>query len=257
MGGSILIVHKETVGRDLVAGNFQSAGYDVSCVDDIPAAESLACSVRPDIVLLEWAPGAPGLGFARQLRSDRRTSAAGIIVVSDRTGEQDRIAALECGADDYVTRPFSVRELLARARAVLRRRAPQLADEVVELSGLRFDPGAIRVTAGGREIELRKIEFQLLHFFLTHPHRIFSRRQLLDEVWGDHVFVEERTVDVHIRRLRRALVPTGHGRLIETVRGVGYRLCMEPEPARAPAAHAAVASLARERLLYAADAGLA
>ena len=247
MGASLLVVHKESVSRDLVAGNLQSAGFEVSCAADIPAAGSLACMIRPDVVLLEWMPGTPGLAFARQLRSDRRTAAAAIIVLSDRSEEQDRIAALECGADDYVTRPFSVRELLARTRAVLRRRAPQLADEVIEVSGLRFDPSALMVTAAGREIELRKIEFQLLHFFLTHPRRIFSRRKLLDEIWGDNVFVEERTVDVHIRRLRRALVPTGHGRLIETVRGIGYRFRTEPEPMAAPAMHAASAGQARSR----------
>lgn len=247
MAGSMLIVHGETVGRDLVAGNFRAAGFEVSCAAGIAAAESLACAFRPDLVLLEWVPGAPALAYARQLRSDRRTAAAGIIVVSDRSEEQDRVAALECGADDYVTRPFSVRELLARARAVLRRRSPQLADEVVEVSGLRFDPAAMRVTVSGREIELRRIEFQLLHFFLTHPHRIFSRRRLLDEVWGDHVYVEERTVDVHIRRLRRALVETGHGHLIETVRGIGYRFSADPGPQPAPALHAAVAGFVHAR----------
>jgi two-component system phosphate regulon response regulator PhoB len=247
MTGSMMIVHRETVGRDLVAGNFRAAGFEVGCAADIPAAESMACTFRPDLVLLEWAAGAPALAFARQLRSDRRTASAGIIVVSDRSEEQDRVAALECGADDYVTRPFSVRELLARARAVLRRRSPQLADAVVEVSGLRFDPGAMQVSAAGRAIELRKIEFQLLHFLITHPHRICSRRKLLDEVWGDHVYVEERTVDVHIRRLRRALAPSGHGGLIETVRGIGYRFRADPGPQPAPALHATVAGFEHAR----------
>jgi two-component system phosphate regulon response regulator PhoB len=246
MAGSILMVHGETVGRDLLVANLQAAGFEVACAAHVAAAGTLATGFRPDAVLVEWTPGAPVLAFARQVRSDRRTSAAGILVISDRAGEHERVAALECGADDCLTRPFSVRELLARVRAVLRRRLPQLADELVELSGLRFDPAAMRVTAEGRDVPLRRIEFQLLHFFLTHPHRIFSRRKLLDEVWGENVFVEERTVDVHIRRLRRALAPSGHGRLIETVRGIGYRFCAEPRPRPAPAPSAALAGLARE-----------
>ena len=147
-----------------------------------------------------------------------------------------------------MAKPFSMRELLARIKAVLRRRTPQLADEVVELAGLRLDPAARRASAGGRELQLWATEFRILHFFMTHPGRIFGRARLLDEIWGDHVFVEERTVDVHIRRLRQALAPSGHEALIETVRGVGYRLRTEPAAAQAVrAAHSTVTDLARFR----------
>lgn len=247
MDAAILVVEHDAPSRELLAGNLGHAGYRVSCAKDIPQAEALVREVRPDLALLDWPPGTPGLMLARQLRGDQRTAGVSIIVVSARSAEQDRVAALESGADDYVTKPFSMRELLARVKAVLRRRAPQLADEVVEIPRLRFDPAAHSVRAGGREIELRKTEFRLLHFFMTHPHRTFSRRKLLDEVWGDHVFVEERTVDVHIRRLRHALAPTGHGSLIETVRGVGYRFRTDPLPAPPPALHSTVTDFARLR----------
>ena len=150
-------------------------------------------------------------------------SAREMLALSARAEEQDKVTALESGADDYVTKPFSARELLARIKAVMRRRAPQLADDVVEIAGLRIDPAAHQVSAGDKPIDLWTTELRLLHFFMTHPGRVFSRARLLDEVWGEHVFVEERTVDVHIRRLRQALTPTGHDKLIETVRGTGYR----------------------------------
>src|SRR2546426_9456693 len=177
-----------------------------------------------DLVLLDWMlPGPPGVNFARQLRADQRTKDIPIIMLTARAQEQDTIAGLESGADDYVTKPFSPRELLARIKAVMRRRAPQLTDDVVEIADLRLDPVAHRVSAAGGNIDLGPTEFRMLHFFMTHPERVYSRAQLLDEVWGDHVFVEERTVDVHIRRLRQALEPTEHDSLVETVRGTGYR----------------------------------
>ena len=168
-------------------------------------------------------PNATGVSFARQLRTDQRTRDIPIIMLTGRSQETDKVTGLEAGADDYITKPFSPRELLARIKAVIRRRAPLASDEVVEIAGLRLDPAAHRITAGGRKIDLGATEFRMLHFFMTHPDRVYSRAQLLDEVWGDHVFVEERTVDVHIRRLRQELHPTGHEELIETVRGTGYR----------------------------------
>jgi len=247
MDGSILVVEDDPATRDLLAGNLRHAGYRVACADGAASAETLFREVRPDMVLLDWMLHIPALTISRRLRSDQRTASASIIVVSERAEEQDKIAALESGADDYVTKPFSMRELLARVKAVMRRRAPQLDDEVVEIAGLRFDPAARRVSAGEREIELWTTEFRLLHFFMTHPIRVFSRSKLLDEVWGDHIFVEERTVDVHIRRLRQALEPTGHGALIETVRGVGYRFRTDAPAAAAPARHAPIADLARLR----------
>lgn len=244
MEGSILVVERESATRDLMAGNLQHAGYRVSCTGDIREAEALIRSLRPDIALLDWIPGVPGLTFARQLRSDHRTADMSIIMVSTRAEEEDRVAALESGADDYVMKPFSMRELLARVKAVLRRRAPQLGDDSIKIAGLRFDPAARRVTANGGEIRFRKTEFDLLHFFMTHPNRTFSRSKLLDLVWGDHVFVEERTVDVHIRRLRRGLAPSHHDVLIETIRGVGYRFRSDTAITPAPALCRSVMDLA-------------
>lgn len=224
MDGAILVVEDETPARQLLAANLQSCGYKVRCAGDIAQAEALVREVRPDLVLLDWVlPGIPGLPFARRLRSDQRTRDISIVLISDRSGEQDKVAALEGGADDYVTKPYSGRELLARIKAVMRRRTPQLTDDVVEIAGLRLDPAARRVTVGDRMIDLWTTEFRLLHFFLTHPGRIFSRANLLDEIWGRDAFVEERTVDVHIRRLRQGLTTSGHDRAIETVRRLGYR----------------------------------
>ena len=224
MGGAILVVEDEPAIQELIAVNLQHAGHQVLRAGNVPEAEALIREVLPDLVLLDWMlPGPPGTSFARQLRTDQRTKDIPIIMLTARAQEQDKVAGLEGGADDYVTKPFSPRELLARIKAVMRRRAPQFTDDIVEISGLKLDPGSHRVTGAGTTIELGPTEFRMLHFFMTHPERVYSRAQLLDEVWGDHVFVEERTVDVHIRRLRQALESTGHDRLVETVRGTGYR----------------------------------
>jgi len=229
MGGSILVVEDEPAIQELIAVNLEHAGHQVLRAANVPEAEALVREVLPDLVLLDWMlPGTPGLNFARQLRSDERTKDVPIIMLTARAQEQDTVTGLESGADDYVTKPFSPRELLARIKAVMRRRAPQLTDDVVEIAGLRLDPVAHRVSAGGANIAFGPTEFRMLHFFMTHPERVYSRTQLLDEVWGDHVFVEERTVDVHIRRLRQALEPTGHDGLVETVRGTGYRFRRSP-----------------------------
>lgn len=229
MAGSILVVESEAAVRDMVATNLQSAGYRVSCAGDVPQAESLVRETRPDLVLVDWgSPGIPGLTFARRLRSDARTRDVSIVMMSNRADEEDKIAGLEGGADDYVTKPFSCRELLARVKAVIRRRTPQLDDEVIEVAGIRLDPAAHTVSIEGRDIDLWSTEFRLLQFMITHPGRVYTRARLLDDVWGDHVFVEERTVDVHIRRLRLALAPTGHDSRIETVRGIGYRFVSGP-----------------------------
>jgi len=229
MTGSVLVVEDQDPARQLLAGNLQSAGYQVHCAQDVAQAETMMRTVRPDLVVLNWIlPGIPGLPFARRLRGDRRTKDISIVLISDRAGEQDKVAALEGGADDYVTKPYSCRELLARIKAVMRRRSPQLADSVIEIGGLQLDPAARRVSAGNHEIELWTTEFRLLHFFMTHPGRIFSRATLLDEVWGHDACVEERTVDVHIRRLRQSLAPAGCDAPIETVRGLGYRFRAEP-----------------------------
>ena len=224
MEGSVLVVENEEPVRQLLAGNLQNAGYKVHCAGDVPEAEALMRQIRPDLVVLSWIlPGIPGLPFARRLRSNRRTKDISLVLISDRAEEQDMVAALDGGADDYLTKPYSGRELLARIKAVMRRRTPQLADDMIEIGGLQLDPAARRVSSGDHEIELWTTEFRLLHFFMTHPGRIFSRTTLLDEIWGHDAYVEERTVDVHIRRLRQALAPGGHDALIETVRGLGYR----------------------------------
>jgi two-component system phosphate regulon response regulator PhoB len=178
----------------------------------------------PDLILLDWMlPGISGIELAKRLRSDQRTRDIPIIMLTARTDERDKILGLEAGADDYITKPFSPRELMARVRAVLRRRAPQMSEESVKVEGLELSPATHRVNANGQNIDLGPTEFRLLHFFMTHVERVYSRSQLLDQVWGDHVFVEERTVDVHIRRLRQALEPSGLDSLVQTVRGSGYR----------------------------------
>jgi two-component system, OmpR family, phosphate regulon response regulator PhoB len=229
LGGSILVVEDEPAIQELIAVNLEHAGHRVLRAGNVPEARSFIRSALPDLVLLDlMLPGTPGVPFAQELRADERTKGIPIIMLTARAHEQDKVAGLEAGADDYVTKPFSPRELLARIKAVLRRRAPQFTDDPVEFAGLRLDPASHRVTGGGRKIELGPTEFRLLHFFMTHPERVYSRTHVLDEVWGDHVFVEDRTVDVHIRRLRQALEPTGHDGLVETVRGAGYRFCGKP-----------------------------
>ena len=240
---SILVVEQDLATRDLVTRNLRHAGYKVIHAGSYSEAEEVARTTRPAAALFEWTPETPALTFARQLRSDERTAQMSLIIVSKRSSEQDRVAALESGADDYVTKPYSVRELLARVKAVLRRRTPHLADDTVVIRGLKFEPAARRVTADGRDIQLRNTEFRLLHFFMTHPQRTFSRCQLLDEVWGNGAFVEERTVDVHVRRLRRALARSRHDALVETVRGIGYRFHSEARPAQASVLSSTVAAL--------------
>lgn len=224
MTATILIIEDDLEVQELIAINLQRAGYRALRAASVPQAEALLRETLPDLVLLDWMlPDTPGMTFARRLRNDQRTKEIPIIMLTARTGESDRVAGLEAGVDDYITKPFFPRELLARIRAVMRRCVPQLTGDVVEIAGVKIDPAARRITCGGRDIELGDIEFRMLHFFMTHPERVYSRAQLLDEVWGDRVFVEERTVDVHIRRLRQTFKPTGHEELLETVRGVGYR----------------------------------
>ena len=224
MPATILLVEDEPAIQELIAFNLAQSGYQVLRAASAEAAQTLVKNALPDLVLLDWMlPGQSGIEFARRLRSDERTREVPIIMLTARSDEQDKIAGLETGADDYITKPFSPRELQARIKAVLRRRAPQMTDDAVEVQGLRLDPATQRVAAGGQPLDLGPTEFRLLHFFMTHPERVHSRSQLLDQVWGDHVFVEERTVDVHIRRLRSALEPSGHDALVQTVRGTGYR----------------------------------
>jgi two-component system phosphate regulon response regulator PhoB len=224
MAANILLVEDEPAIQELIAFNLAQAGHQVLRASTAEAAIMLVKNALPDLVLLDWMlPGASGIEVAKRLRADERTRHIPIIMLTARSDEQDKISGLDAGADDYITKPFSPRELLARIKAVLRRRAPQMTDDAVDVQGLCLDPITHRVTSQGQPIELGPTEFRLLHFFMTHAERVHSRAQLLDQVWGDHVFVEERTVDVHIRRLRSALENSGHDALIQTVRGTGYR----------------------------------
>lgn len=225
MAANILLVEDEPAIQELIAVNLLRAGHQVLRAADAETALRLVREALPDLVLVDWMlPGMNGVELARRLRADERTRSVPIIMLTARGEEVDKITGLESGADDYVTKPFSPRELVARIKAVLRRQRPQATDDIVEIGGLRLDPVTHRVLAGDLPINLGPTEFRLLHFLMTHPERVHSRAQLLDQVWGDHVFVEERTVDVHIRRLRSALEATRHDRLIQTVRGSGYRL---------------------------------
>lgn len=225
MSASVLVVEDEPQIQELVAVNLEHFGHRVRRASSAEEAEAAIRSALPDVVVLDWMlPGESGLAFARRLRADARTRDLPILMLTARAMEHDKITGLEAGADDYLTKPFSPKELAARIKAVLRRRAPQLSGDVVEVEGLRLDPASHRVTVGDTRLQLSPAEFKLLHFLLTHPGRVYSRTQLLDQVWGDHVYIEERTVDVHIRRLRKALEPTGHHDLIDTVRGAGYGL---------------------------------
>jgi two-component system phosphate regulon response regulator PhoB len=223
MTATVLVVEDEPQIQELVAVNLEHIGHKVLRAASAEEAEAAIRNALPDVLVLDWMlPGESGLAFARRLRADERTRELPILMLTARAMEQDKVSGLEAGADDYLTKPFSPKELAARIKAVLRRRAPQLSGDAVELEGLRLDPGTRRVTTQGKRVELSPSEFRLLHFLMTHPGRVYSRAQLLDQVWGDHVFIEERTVDVHIRRLRKALEPSGHDRLIDTVRGSGY-----------------------------------
>ena len=222
---TILAVEDEPAILELLRVNLVDAGYDVKAAADAESAQVMLKESLPDLVLLDWMlPGQSGLALAKQLRSEPRTRELPIIMVTARSDEADKIAGLEAWVDDYVTKPFSPRELKARIKSVLRRRAPEAAQEPLQAGALKLDPVTHRVTVDGETVHLGPTEFRLLRFLLARPERVHSRTQLLDQVWGDHVYIEERTVDVHIRRLRVALEPFGQAGLIETVRGSGYRL---------------------------------
>lgn len=224
MSSTILVIEDEPAIQELIAVNLSFAGHKVLRAYDAEQADTLIRAELPDLILLDWMlPGISGLAFARRLRNEERTRQVPVIMLTAKGAEQDKLDGLEAGADDYITKPFSPKELMARIKAVLRRRTPQLTDDLTEVAGLALDPSSHRLTGNGQPLNIGPTEFRLLHFFMTHAERVFSRSQLLDQVWGDHVFVEERTVDVHIRRLRKALEPSGHDKHIETVRGSGYR----------------------------------
>lgn len=222
---TILIVEDEKPIREMVAFALGRAGYDLVEAGDVSEAFEQLSHKLPDLVLLDWMlPGASGIEFARRMKRDELTRDVPIVMLTARGEEEDKVSGLEAGADDYITKPFSPRELMARIKAVLRRASPDGEGGVIEVAGLRLDSESHRVTGGSVDIEIGPTEFRLLTFFMTHPERVFSRTQLLDRIWGRNAYVEERTVDVHILRLRKALMPSGFDALIQTVRGVGYRL---------------------------------
>ena len=225
----VLVMEDEDALATLLSYNLEKEGYRVVVASDGEEGMLQIEERLPDLVLLDWMlPGQSGIEFAKRMKADRRTRDVPIIMLTARAEEHDKLLGLETGADDYITKPFSPRELNARIKAVLRRRAPEATDDCVEIGGLQIDPASHRVTAGDSPVMLGPTEFRLLHYLMTHAERVHSRVQLLDQVWGDHVFVEERTVDVHIRRLRKALEATGHDSLVQTVRGSGYRLSASP-----------------------------
>ncbi len=225
----ILIVEDEAAIRDMVAFALRKDGMlPVHAADAREAQHAIAAQV-PDLILLDWMlPGMSGIEFARRLRREELTREVPIIMLTARGEESDRVGGLDAGVDDYVVKPFSTRELMARIRAVMRRTSGEDGEGVVELGGLRIDGAAHRVSHEGQPLQLGPTEYRLLHFFLTHPERVYTRGQLLDHVWGGGVYVEERTVDVHIRRLRQVLEPVGCDALVQTVRGAGYRFSTTP-----------------------------
>jgi two-component system phosphate regulon response regulator PhoB len=228
MKANVLIVEDESPILELLALNISQAGYNPLRAISAEHAEKLINEALPDIILLDWMlPGMSGIDFAKKLRSNALTKSIPIIMLTARSDELDKVKGLEVGADDYITKPFSPRELNARIKAVLRRKAPELTEDLLKINGLELDPVSHRVSGNNKPLEMGPTEFRLLHFFMSNPERVYSRSQLLDKVWGSQIFIEDRTVDVHIRRLRNILTQSQHEGLIQTVRGSGYRLSIK------------------------------
>ncbi|WP_299495533.1 phosphate regulon transcriptional regulator PhoB [uncultured Shewanella sp.] len=224
MTARILIVEDELAIRDMLTFVLEQHGFNTIAAEDYDSALAKLSEPYPDLVLLDWMfPGGSGIQLAKRLRQDEFTRQIPIIMLTARGEEEDKVRGLEVGADDFITKPFSPKELVARIKAVMRRSAPTCLEDTIDVQGLQLDPVSHRVTVGEVAIEMGPTEFKLLHFFMTHLERVYSREQLLDNVWGTNVYVEDRTVDVHIRRLRKAIQFGGHDRLIQTVRGAGYR----------------------------------
>ncbi|SMQ80461.1 transcriptional regulator [Pseudidiomarina planktonica] len=224
MSRKILIVEDEAPIREMLSFVMEQHGYQAIEAGDFQTALGKIVEPFPDMILLDWMlPGGSGIQLAKKVKGDDFTRNIPIIMLTARGEEEDKIRGLEVGADDYITKPFSPKELMARMRAVFRRVAPTVLDEPLEVEGLKLDPVSHRISGNGQSIDMGPTEFKLLHFFMTHPERVYSREQLLDHVWGTNVYVEDRTVDVHIRRLRKALTEHGFDRFVQTVRGVGYR----------------------------------
>ena len=223
----ILIVEDEPAIAELIAVNLRHNGFQPVWAIDAETAQRELDEILPDVILLDWMlPGESGLALARKWRASSRTKAVPILMLTARGDEADRVAGLDAGADDYIVKPFSPRELLARIRAVLRRRVPEASGGVVKMGDLQLDADTHRVNLADKHLKVGPTEFKLLHYFMRHPERVHSRGGLLDKVWGDHVYIEERTVDVHVKRLRESLGDAGN--MIETVRGAGYRFTPTP-----------------------------
>lgn len=227
-GKHILVVDDEAAIRDMLSHALKRIGFQVSEAADAQEARLGIADNRPDLVLLDWMlPDVSGIELARELRSAEPTNDLPIIMVTAKTEEADRVRGLDLGCDDYIVKPFSSSELVARIRAVLRRSMPGGETERLDVNGLSLDAASHRVSSDGKPVSLGPTEFRLLAFFMSHPDRVYTREQLLDRIWGQNVYVEERTVDVHIRRLRKALSPHGHDNMIQTVRGSGYRFSQQ------------------------------
>jgi two-component system phosphate regulon response regulator PhoB len=230
MAATILVVEDEPAIQELIAYACRTNGFEVRRAETVAAAREAVAGELPDLVLLDWMlPDRPGIDLLRDLRGDERTRPLPVIMLTAKGGEADKVTGLDAGADDYVVKPFSPRELVSRIRAVFRRRAPELSGEVLSYGPLKLDAARHEILANDQPVRMGLTEFRLLSYFLAHPDRVFTRTQLLDAVWGDHVFIEERTVDVHMLRLRKALAPAGVQHLIQTVRGLGYRLSQRNE----------------------------
>ena len=224
MSRKVLVVDDEAPIREMLVFVLEQNVFQAIEAEDYDSAIAAMVEPYPDMVLLDWMlPGGSGIQIAKKFKQNEYTRAIPIIMLTARGEEEDKVRGLEVGADDYVTKPFSPKELMARIKAVIRRVSPTSLEEAIDVHGLRLDPISHRVTSGGSELDMGPTEFRLLHFFMTHTERVYSREQLLDQVWGTNVYVEDRTVDVHIRRLRKAISPLGHDRLVQTVRGAGYR----------------------------------
>ena len=224
----ILVIEDEAAIREMLGYALMKEGYVFEEAADVEEARKALERRKPDLILMDWMlPGMSGVDYARRLRGNTETRDIPIIMLTARGEEADKVKALDLGSDDYITKPFSTRELLARIRAVIRRTSQKEVLEVVEIQGLRLDPGTCRLTASGNDVDISPTEFRLLHFFIRHPEKVYNRAQLLDQVWGRNVYVEERTVDVHIRRLRKTLEPYGFDKFIQTVRSFGYRFSLK------------------------------
>ncbi|MDD1784348.1 phosphate regulon transcriptional regulator PhoB [Enterovibrio sp. ZSDZ35] len=220
----ILVVEDEAPIREMLCFVLEQKGYQAVEAEDYDSALEMICEPYPELILMDWMlPGGSGINLIKHLKRDELTRQIPVVMLTARGEEEDKVRGLEVGADDYITKPFSPKELMARLKAVMRRVSPTSLDDVIDVQGLKLDPVSHRVTANEKPLEMGPTEFKMLHFFMTHQERVYSREQLLNNVWGTNVYVEDRTVDVHIRRLRKALEADGHDKLVQTVRGAGYR----------------------------------